>query len=64
MGPCVFRGTEEPFVAEAWLEEVEDLLVAARVPAEHFVDVAMLQLKDVARVWWKVEEEKLEKPVL
>ena len=42
MGPCIFRGTEGPLVAEAWLDEVEDLLVAARVPLEHYVDVAML----------------------
>ena len=42
---------------------MEDLLVAARVPAVSHVEVAKLQLKDVARVWWKVEEESLVKPV-
>ena len=63
MGPVSFSGTEGPLVAEEWLDEVEDLLVAARVPAVSHVEVAKLQLKDVARVWWKVEEERLEKPV-
>ena len=40
-----------------------DLLKAARIPAENQVEVAKIQLKDVARTWWLAEEARLEKPI-
>ena len=40
-----------------------NLLNAARVPAEDQVEVVKVQLADVARTWWLVEEERLEKPI-
>ena len=36
---------------------------AARVPKENQVEVAKIQLKDVARTWWLAEEARLEKPI-
>ena len=36
---------------------------AVLTPDEDKVEVAMIQLKDVARTWWLVEEAKLKKPI-
>ena len=40
-----------------------DLLKAVRVPDKNQVEVTNIQLKDVARTWWLVEESTLEKPI-
>ena len=40
-----------------------DLLKAAIIPGENQVEVAKIQLKDVARTWWLAEEARLEKPI-
>ena len=61
--PAIFSGTEKPLDAEQWLIDTTDLLKAARVPNENQVEVAKIQLKDVARTWWLAEEATLEKPI-
>ena len=61
--PAVFSGTEKPLDAEQWLIDTTDLLKAARVPDENQVEVAKIQLRDVARTWWLAEEATLEKPI-
>ena len=61
--PAIFTGEERPLDAEQWLIDTTDLLKAARVPKENQVEVAKIQLKDVARTWWLAEEARLEKPV-
>ena len=58
--PAVFSGTEKPLDAEQWLIDMTDLLKAARIPGENQVEVAKIQLKDVARTWWLAEEARLE----
>jgi len=35
----------------------------ARIPEENKVEVAKIQIKDVARTWWVAEEARLEKPI-
>ena len=47
--PVEFSGTEKPLDAEQWLIDMTDLLKAARIPGENQVEVAKIQLKDVAR---------------
>jgi len=37
-------------------------LKVARVPEENQVEIAKIQLKDVARTWWLAEEAKLDRP--
>jgi len=61
--PAIFTGEERPLDAEQWLIDTTDLLKAARVPEEDQVEVAKIQLKDVARNWWIAEEARLEKPI-
>jgi len=61
--PAIFTGEEKPLDAEQWLTDTSDLLNAARVPKENQVEVAKIQLKDIARTWWLAEEARLEKPV-
>jgi len=61
--PATFTGGEKPLDAEQWLTDTSDLLNAARVPPENQVEVAKIQLKDIARTWWLAEEARLEKPV-
>jgi len=61
--PAIFTGEERPLDAEQWLTDTSDLLNAARVPEENQVEVAKIQLKDIARTWWLAEEARLEKPV-
>jgi len=61
--PATFTGGEKPLDAEQWLTDTSDLLNAARIPQENQVEVAKIQLKDIARTWWLAEEARLEKPV-
>ena len=61
--PAVFTGNEQPLDAEQWLTDTTNLLNAARVPKENQVEVAKIQLKDIARTWWLAEEARLEKPI-
>jgi len=61
--PAIFTGGEKPLEAEQWLTDTTDLLNAARVPEENQVEVAKIQLKDIARTWWLAEEARLETPV-
>ena len=60
---AVFIGEESHLVAEQWLVDTENLLVAARVPEIDRVDVVKIQLSGVARSWWLAEESHLPKPV-
>ena len=61
--PAEFLGTEKTLNTEQWLIDMTDLLKAARIPGENQVEVAKIQLKDVARTWWLAEEARLEKPI-
>ena len=61
--PAIFTGSEKPLEAEQWLTDTTDLLNAARVPQENQVEVAKIQLKDIARTWWLAEEARLKKPI-
>jgi len=61
--PRTFAGTERPLDAEQWLVDVTNLLSAARVPEADKVEVIRVQLTDVARSWWLVEEARLPKPI-
>jgi len=60
---AVFIGEESHLVAEQWLVDTENLLVAARVPEADRVDVVKNQLSRVARTWWLAEESRLLRPV-
>ena len=46
--PTIFNREEKPLDAERWLIDVRDLLKVARVPEENQVEVAKIQLKDIA----------------
>ena len=46
-----FLVPRSPLDATRWLIDTTDLLKAARVPDENQVEVAKIQLKDVARTW-------------
>jgi len=61
--PAVFSGTERPLDVEQWIMDTTHLMKAARIPDENQVEVAKIQLKDVARTWWLAEEARLEKPI-
>ena len=61
--PAVFSGTERPLDVEQWMMDTTDLLKAARISDENQLEVAKIQLKDVARTWWLTEEARLEKPI-
>ena len=61
--PTTISSTEKPLDAEQWLIDTIDLMKVARIPDENQVDVAKIQLKDVARTWWLAEEAILEKPI-
>ena len=58
----IHRG-RRPLDTEQWLIGTTDLLNAARVSEENQVEVAKIQLKDIARTWWLAEEARLEKPI-
>jgi len=60
---ATFSCTEKPLDAEQWLIDTIDLLKAAQILDENQVEVAKIQLKDVARTWWLAEEARLEKPI-
>ena len=55
--PATFSGTEKLLDSEQWLIDTTDLLKAARIPDENQVEVAKIQLKDVARTWWLARSE-------
>ena len=61
--PAIFTGEKKPLDAEQWLIGIIDLLKAAQVPKENQVEVAKIQLKDVARSWWLAEEARLDEPI-
>jgi len=46
---AVFSGTEWSLDAEQWLIDTTDLLKIARIPDENQVEMAKVQLRDVAR---------------
>ena len=61
--PEVFAGTETYLQADQWLIKIEQLLQAARVADADRVDMVIIQLSDVAHIWWKEEVERLKKPI-
>ena len=60
---AIFTGEERPLDAKQWLIDVADRLKAARVPEWNEVEVAKIQLKDVARTRWLAEEVRPDKPI-
>ncbi|XP_020270910.1 uncharacterized protein LOC109846096 [Asparagus officinalis] len=63
LNPQHFAGTEGGYEAEMWLQTMDRLLRAAKIPDEDRVDIVQLQLVNVARTWWDAEEEKLPQPI-
>ena len=61
--PAIFTGAKRPLDAEQWLIDVINLLKAAWIPEENQLEVAKIQLKNVARTWWLAEEARLGKPI-
>lgn len=61
MNPRVFEGTEGIIYADEWLEDIERLLCVAELPERLRVEAAGLQLRDVARTWFR-SESKLQVP--
>jgi len=61
--PAIFTGEERPLDSEQWLIDITNPLKVARVPEENQVEVARIQLKNVARTWWLAEEERLDQPI-
>ena len=59
----MFSGTERPLYAEQWMMDTTDLMKITRIPDENQVEVAKIQLKNVARTWWLEEDVRLEKPI-
>ena len=57
----VFSSSEKLLDAGQWLIEVANFIRTVRIPDEDWVEVSKIHLKDVARIWWLVEEAKLEK---
>lgn len=55
----MFNGTEEPLAAEQWLNDITNLLDAAKISAVDQVKVGKVQLANVARTWWQAVEAKL-----
>jgi len=47
--PADFSGTDKPLDVEQWLIDMTNLLKATRTPGENQVEVAKIQLKDMAR---------------
>ena len=56
----IFTGEERALDVEQWLIDIIDLLKAVRVLEENQVEVAKIQLKDIARTWWLAEEARLD----
>ena len=48
--PTVFSGTEKSLDAEQWLIDTTDLMKVAQILKENQVEVAKIQLRDVARI--------------
>ena len=61
--PRTFAGTGTPLEAEQWLVDMGNLLRAAKVPEADQVEAVVIQLEDIALVWWLAEEPRMQKPV-
>ena len=51
LNPPFFDGSEDAIAADAWLQDIEVILEAARTPENEKVAVVRLQLLDLARSW-------------
>lgn len=49
--------------AEQWLVEMKNLLKTTRVLNADKIDVIKIQLADIARTWWQLEENRLTQPI-
>ncbi|MFG1569931.1 hypothetical protein ACDT16_13680, partial [Staphylococcus aureus] len=63
LDPPFFDGSEDAIAADAWLQDIEVILEAARIPEEEKVAVVCLQLVDLARSWWAMLAVDLATPV-
>jgi len=45
----LFSGTKRPLDVEQWMMDTTDLMKAARISDENQLEVAKIQLKDVAK---------------
>jgi hypothetical protein len=61
--PRTFSGTGTPLEAEQWLVDMGNLLRAAKVPEADQVEAVVIQLEDIALVWWLAEEPRMQKLV-
>ena len=48
--------------AEQWLLDTANLLQGANAPEAEQVKIIKVQLVDIARTWWAIEETKLTEP--
>ncbi|PKA53926.1 hypothetical protein AXF42_Ash011406 [Apostasia shenzhenica] len=55
MRPPYFDGKADPFIAEDWLEEIENIFEAMECPDEKKVILATTAMRKDAQYWWKSE---------
>jgi hypothetical protein len=58
LGPPVFKGTTDPFEAEAWVKRMEKLFTTMGCTDDRRVTFAAFMLEGEANVWW-TEEQRL-----
>uniref|UniRef100_A0A2N9IMJ0 RNA-directed DNA polymerase n=1 Tax=Fagus sylvatica TaxID=28930 RepID=A0A2N9IMJ0_FAGSY len=58
LGPPVFKGTTDPFEAEAWVKRMEKLFTTMGCTDDQRVTFAAFMLEGEADVWW-TEEQRL-----
>ena len=58
LGPPVFKGTTDPFEAEAWVKRMEKLFTTMGCIDDRRVTFATFMLEGKAGVWW-TEEQRL-----
>ncbi|XP_074278412.1 uncharacterized protein LOC141602002 [Silene latifolia] len=50
--PPTYDGANDPTALEAWIREIEKLLLATGCPEDQMVNIATYYLKDEAENWW------------
>ena len=57
--PSPFKEAKESVEAEEWLDELEGVLKILKTEEEDKMIFTEFLLKEEARVWWKMEKQKL-----
>jgi hypothetical protein len=63
LNPKEFSGKEKPLATEQWLLDVTNLLQGVNIPEANQVKVVKVQLTNITRTWWSIEETKLQEPI-